>query len=76
MLFQDLKVVRLLGENVVTSCRTCNTIKGNKLIGRTGFKLNVKPYIPNNYELKEIEECFLQIFFIKVGMISCIGTQN
>ena len=52
-------------ENVVTACRTCNTIKGNKLIGRTGFKLNVKPYIPNNYELKEIGRMFPPNFLHK-----------
>ena len=52
-------------ENVVTACRTCNTIKGNKLIDRTGFKLNVKPYIPNNYELKEIGRMFPPNFLHK-----------
>ena len=52
-------------ENVVTSCRTCNTTKGNKLIDKTGFKLNVKPYIPNNYELKEIGRMFPPNFLHK-----------
>ena len=52
-------------ENVVTACRTCNTIKGNKLIDRTGFKLNVKPYTPNNYELKEIGRMFPPNFLHK-----------
>ena len=40
--------------NVVTSCRHCNTRKGNKSLEKIGVKLNRIPSIPNNYELKEI----------------------
>ena len=75
MLSQGLKVVKLPGK-MWLSCRTCNTIKGNKLIDKTGFKLNVKPYIPNNYELKEIGRMFPPNFLHKSWNDFLIGTQN
>ena len=52
-------------DNVVTSCRSCNTVKGNRLIQKTGFKLNNPPYVPNNYELKEIGRMFPPNFLHK-----------
>ena len=45
-------------ENVVTSCRKCNTLKGNKPLKKTQFDLKSHPYTPNNYELKEIGRLF------------------
>lgn len=41
-------------ENVVTSCRSCNTVKGNKSLKKLGINLNKNPEVPSNYELKEI----------------------
>lgn len=41
-------------ENVVTSCRSCNTAKGNKSLKKLGISLNKNPNVPSNYELKEI----------------------
>ena len=52
-------------DNVVTSCRRCNTFKGNKLVNKIGLKLNKKPYVPNNYELKEIGKLFPPNFLHK-----------
>ena len=52
-------------DNVVTSCRRCNTFKGNKLVGKIGLKLNKQPYVPNNYELKEIGKLFPPNFLHK-----------
>ena len=52
-------------DNVVTSCRRCNTFKGNKLVNKTNLKLNKQPYIPNNYELKEIGKLFPPNFLHK-----------
>ena len=52
-------------DNVVTSCRRCNTFKGNKLVNKTNLKLNKKPYTPNNYELKEIGKLFPPNFLHK-----------
>ena len=52
-------------DNVVTSCRRCNTFKGNKLINKISLKLNKKPYVPNNYELKEIGKLFPPNFLHK-----------
>ncbi|MEE2695309.1 MAG: HNH endonuclease [Pseudomonadota bacterium] len=45
-------------ENVVTACRRCNTLKGNKLLEKIGVTLKMKPSIPNNYKLKEIGRMF------------------
>ena len=52
-------------ENVVTSCRRCNTFKGNKLVNKTSLKLNKQPHTPNNYELKEIGKLFPPNFLHK-----------
>tara|TARA_B100000530_G_scaffold249690_1_gene164108 strand:+ start:239 stop:814 length:576 start_codon:yes stop_codon:yes gene_type:complete len=41
-------------ENVVTSCRICNTNKGSKSLKKLGIKLYQEPFVPNNFELKEI----------------------
>ena len=45
-------------DNVVTSCRVCNTLKGNKSLKKIGVKLKSNPYTPNNFELKEIGRLF------------------
>ena len=45
-------------ENVVTSCRICNTHKGSRTLKRIGLKLQKAPHTPNNYELKEIGRMF------------------
>ncbi len=52
-------------ENVVTSCRNCNTQKGNRPLYKLGIKLNRLPYIPNNFELKEIGRMFPPNFLHK-----------
>ena len=52
-------------ENVVTSCRNCNTQKGNRPLHKLGIKLNKLPYIPNNFELKEIGRMFPPNFLHK-----------
>jgi len=44
--------------NVVTSCRRCNTLKGNKSLKNIGVNLRTKPSTPNNYELKDIGRMF------------------
>lgn len=51
--------------NVVTSCRKCNTMKGNKLLSKTNFSLKSNPPTPNNYELKEIGRLFPPNFLHK-----------
>ena len=63
-------------DNVVTSCRICNTLKGNKSLKKIRVKLKSNPYTPNNFELKEIGRMFPRIFFTKAGMIFYIGTQS
>ena len=63
-------------ENVVTCCRLCNTHKGNRTLKKLGLKLHKTPYIPSNYELKEIGRMFPQIFYTKVGTTFYIGTRN
>ena len=45
-------------DNVVTSCRFCNTMKGNKSLKKIGVKLKSNPHTPNNFELKEIGRMF------------------
>ena len=45
-------------DNVVTSCRICNTMKGNKSLKKIGVKLKSSPHTPNNFELKEIGRMF------------------
>ena len=45
-------------ENVVTSCRHCNTQKGNRTLKKIGLKLKREPYIPDHYQLKEIGRMF------------------
>lgn len=45
-------------ENVVTSCRTCNTRKGSKSLSNLNIKLAISPRVPNNYELKDIGRQF------------------
>ena len=34
-------------DNVVASCRRCNHLKGNRLVGECGFDLLALPYTPN-----------------------------
>ena len=51
--------------NVVTSCRPCNTKKGNKSLKTIGIKLIKEPNIPNTYELKEIGRLFPPNFLHK-----------
>ena len=41
------------------------TKEGNKLVGKIDLKLNKKPYVPNNYELKEIGKLFPPNFLHK-----------
>tara|TARA_B100001121_G_scaffold306049_1_gene324852 strand:- start:293 stop:859 length:567 start_codon:yes stop_codon:yes gene_type:complete len=52
-------------QNVVTSCRFCNTQKGNKSLQKIGVKLKKNPSIPSNYELKEIGRMFPPNFLHK-----------
>ena len=52
-------------QNVVTSCRYCNTQKGNKSLKKIGVKLKKDPSIPSNYELKEIGRMFPPNFLHK-----------
>ena len=51
--------------NVVTSCRRCNTLKGNRLLSKIGFNLERLPHTPNNYELKQIGKLFPPNFLHK-----------
>lgn len=37
-------------ENVVTSCRVCNSKKGHKTLKEAGMELLYVPYAPNHYE--------------------------
>tara|TARA_E500000178_G_C16722605_1_gene617864 strand:+ start:88 stop:645 length:558 start_codon:yes stop_codon:yes gene_type:complete len=41
-------------ENVVTSCRVCNTKKGNQTLKNFGIKIKTLPTVPNNFQLKDI----------------------
>jgi len=52
-------------QNVVTSCRNCNTQKGNKTLVKIGIVLKKDPSIPSNYELKEIGRMFPPNFLHK-----------
>mgnify|MGYP001163961186 FL=1 len=45
-------------ENVVTCCRSCNTLKGNRSLKKFGLKLQKTPFIPSNFQLKEIGRMF------------------
>lgn len=40
-------------DNIVTSCRTCNQKKGNKLCEEAGMFPKVKPYEPSKYKLSK-----------------------
>ena len=44
--------------NVVTACRSCNTLKGNRNLSKFGIKLKKEPIIPSNFELKDIGRLF------------------
>ena len=52
-------------QNVVTSCRLCNTQKGSKSLKHIGIKLSREPVIPSNYQLKEIGRMFPPNFLHK-----------
>lgn len=41
-------------QNVVTSCRICNTKKGNRSLKEFGCKPHITPTTPNNFQLKDI----------------------
>jgi len=51
--------------NVVTSCRTCNTKKGNKSLKELEIKLNENPSIPDNFQLKDIGRSYPPNFLHK-----------
>ena len=56
---------KTIWENVVTSCRKCNTQKGNRSLKKMGIQLLNSPHIPNSYELKEIGRMFPPNFLHK-----------
>ena len=62
-------------DNVVTACSECNVKKGGKLLKTSGMKLSQYPYLINLQQKIYIvtEKIFLQIIYIKVGWIICIG---
>ena len=51
--------------NVVTSCRSCNTLKGNKTLKKIGVSLKKTPHTPDNFELKDIGRMFPPNFLHK-----------
>ena len=56
---------KTIWSNVVTSCRRCNTLNGNRLLSKIGFNLERLPHTPNNYELKQIGKLFPPNFLHK-----------
>ena len=63
-------------DNVVTACSECNVKKGGRLIKDSGMTLNQWPFQPTTEDLHKNGKNFLQIFYIKVGWIICIGMLN
>ena len=51
--------------NVVTSCRICNIKKGNKSLKNFGINLNQTPYVPSNFQLKDIGRSYPPNFLHK-----------
>ena len=51
--------------NVVTSCRKCNTLKGNRSLKKIGLKLKRSPFTPDHYQLKELGRMFPPNFLHK-----------
>tara|TARA_B100000029_G_C17381363_1_gene889857 strand:- start:372 stop:971 length:600 start_codon:yes stop_codon:yes gene_type:complete len=49
---------KTIWENVVTSCRICNTLKGNRTLKKMGLKLKKIPHIPDHHQLKQIGRMF------------------
>ena len=61
-------------DNVVTACSVCNVKKGGKLLKTSGMKLSQYPLINLQQKIYIVtEKIFLQIIYIKVGWIICIG---
>ena len=60
-------------ENVVTACSSCNVQKGGRLLEKSGMKVQ---YYHLHLQLKiyiKMVKISLQIFYMKVGWIICIG---
>ena len=56
---------KTIWENVVTSCRKCNTLKGNRSLKKIGLKLKRSPFTPDHYQLKELGRMFPPNFLHK-----------
>ena len=67
---------KTIWENVVTSCRKCNTQKGNRSLKKMGIQLLNSPTYQTVMNSKKLEECFHLTFFTKVGTTFYTGIQN
>ena len=63
--------------NVVSACTSCNLKKGRRLLKYSRHKTKKNAFTTYlNSAPKIMEEIFLLIFYMKVGVTICTGTQN